>query len=65
MCLKIGTRNNRHLPFGTNGKVVVLGVPVLKHFRLHCDPSLEPSCQDSSNEVSQHMFLLRNKENYL
>ena len=30
-----------------------------------CDPSLEPSCQDGSNEGSQHMFSLINMENYL
>ena len=34
MCLSIGTPNNHHFPFGTNGKVVVLGVPILKHFRV-------------------------------
>ena len=33
MCLNIGTPNNHHFPFGTNGKVVVLGVSILKHFR--------------------------------
>ena len=32
--LNIGTLNNHHFPFGTNGKVVVLGVPILKHFRV-------------------------------
>ena len=26
-----------------------------------CDSSLEPSLREGSNEVSQHMFLLRNK----
>ena len=26
--------NNHHFPFGINGKVVVLGVPILKHFRV-------------------------------
>ena len=35
MCLNIGTPNNHHFPFGTNGKVVVLGVPILKHFRVY------------------------------
>ena len=35
MCSIIGTPNNHHFPFGTNGKVVVLGVPILKHFRVH------------------------------
>ena len=34
ICLNIGTPNNHHFPFGTNGKVVVLGVPILKHFRV-------------------------------
>ena len=34
MCLNIGTLNNHHFPFGTNGKVVVLSVPILKHFRV-------------------------------
>ena len=34
MCLNIGTPNNHHSPFGTNGEVVVLGVPILKHFRV-------------------------------
>ena len=33
MCLHIGTPNNYRFPFGTNGKIVVIGVPILKHFR--------------------------------
>ena len=33
-CLNIGTPKNHHFPFGTNGKVVVLDVPILKHFRV-------------------------------
>ena len=36
MCSNIGTPNNHHFPFGTNGKIVVLGVPILKHFRVCC-----------------------------
>ena len=35
MCSNIRTSNNHHFPFGTNGKVVELGVPILKHFRVH------------------------------
>ena len=31
---------------------------------IHCDPSLEPSQRDGSNEGSQYMFLWSNKENY-
>ena len=34
MCLNIGTPKNHHFSFWTNGKVVVLGVPILKHFRV-------------------------------
>ena len=34
MCLNIGTLRNYHFPFGTNGKVVVLDVPILKHLRV-------------------------------
>ena len=29
-----------------------------------CDPSLEPSRRDGSNDGSQNMFLLGNMENY-
>ena len=34
----------------------------LLHKNIHCDPSLEPSRQDGSNEGSQCMFSLRNKK---
>ena len=37
----------------------------IKNNNIFCDPSLESSCQDGSNEGSQDMFLLRNKKNYL
>ena len=29
MCLNTGTSENYHFPFGINGKIVVLGVPIL------------------------------------
>ena len=35
MCSNTGTPNIHHFPFGTHGKVVVLGVPILKHFRVY------------------------------
>ena len=35
MCSNIGTPNNHDFPFGANGKVVVLSVPILKHFLFH------------------------------
>ena len=35
MCLDFGTpKNNKFLPFGTNGKFIILGVPILKHIRV-------------------------------
>ena len=34
MCLTIGTPKNYHFLFGTNENVVVLVVPILKHFRV-------------------------------
>ena len=37
LAVNIGTPNNYHFPFWINGKVVVLGVPILKHFRV--DPN--------------------------
>ena len=33
MSSNIGTPNNHLFPFGTDGKIV-LGVPILKHFRV-------------------------------
>ena len=34
MCLNIGTPKNINFPFETNGKFMILGVPILKHFRV-------------------------------
>ena len=28
---------NINFPFETNGKLMILGVPILKHFRVFCD----------------------------
>ena len=33
MCLNAGTRKNITFSFQTNGKLMALGVPILKHFR--------------------------------
>ena len=35
MYLNIGTPTTIDFPFGTNGKLMVLGVPILKHFRVY------------------------------
>ena len=34
MCPNIGTPKIINFPFGTNGKFMVLGVPLLRHFRV-------------------------------
>ena len=34
MCLNIGTHKNINFSFETNGKLMALGVPILKHFRV-------------------------------
>ena len=34
LCLNIGTPKNYHFLFGKNENVVVLAVPILKHFRV-------------------------------
>ena len=34
MCSNVGTSKIINFPFGTNGKLMVLGVPILKHFRV-------------------------------
>ena len=34
MCLNTGTLKNINFSFDTNGKLMALGVPILKHFRV-------------------------------
>ena len=34
MCLNTGTPNNINFSLETNGKLMALGVPILKHFRV-------------------------------
>ena len=43
MCLNTGTPKNINFSFETNGKLMALGVPVLKHFRVVDFPnSIDP-----------------------
>ena len=35
MCSNIGTPKIINFPFGTNGKLMGLGVPIFKHFRVN------------------------------
>ena len=34
MCLNYGTPRIINFPFGTNGKLIILGVPILKHIMI-------------------------------
>ena len=34
MCFKLGHLQSINYPFGTNGKLMVLGVPILNHLRV-------------------------------
>ena len=45
MCLNTGTPKNINFSFETNGKLMALGVPILKHFRVmwDCEPSICPN----------------------
>ena len=43
-----------------NSKIILL---ILKE-EISCDPSLEPSRRDSSNDWSQYIFSLRNIDNF-
>ena len=55
MCSNIRRPNNHHFPLGTNGKVVVLGVPILKHFRVSIavvGGTVHPSTEIGSNFIS-------------
>ena len=45
--------------------VPVTGLVHITPFKGMLQPIIEPSCGDSPNEGSQHMFLLINKRNYL
>ena len=56
MWLDIGTPKPHHFPFGTNEKVVGLGVPILKHFRvqgrsLTCTGNVFPCAAQMDLEV--------------
>ena len=52
MCLNTGTPKNHHFPFVTNGKVVVLGVPILKNFRVMRKGQREIWCAKSKEIAS-------------
>ena len=50
MCLNTGTPKNINFSFETNGKLMALGVPILKHFRV---------CTLSQNQLSDIQTFLQ------
>ena len=58
--LSTSAPDNKGLHIRTEGHF-----PVILHKNICCDPSLEPSWQDGSNEGSQCLFLLSNEPNNL
>ena len=51
MCLNTGTPKKINFSFQTNGKLMALGVPILKHFRvnlekMHCKHASAQSHED-------------------
>ena len=54
MCLNIGTPKNINFSFETNGKLMALGVPILKHFRVFVKIDVEIGV---SLEIEKHCFV--------
>ena len=63
MCLNIGTPNYHHFPFGINEKVVMLCVPIRRHFRvvLSCMrlAGMRHRCSFSSIDGIHRVFLVQ------
>ena len=51
-----------HFPFETNGKLMVLGVPILKHFKVSCGVILhiQSTLTISNTDISKYSFVLKN-----
>ena len=46
MCLNTGTPKTINFSFETNGKVMALGVPILKHFRVNAKVDINCGWKD-------------------
>ena len=57
MCVNIETAKIHHFPFGTNEKVVVLGVPILKHFRVYLFPVIYHKYWDMNMKACTSLFI--------
>ena len=51
-----------HFPFETNGKLMVLGVPILKHFKVNCGVILhiQSTLTILNIDISKYSFVLKN-----
>ena len=49
-----------NFPFGTNGKFIILGVPILKHIRVNCfsDPTFGNQITDFPFEIPLGEFIM-------
>ena len=65
LVLLIQSTSVPHIRRGNRDTCNLTKFPLFLHKNIHCDPSLEPSLRDGSNEGSQCMFSLRNKKSYL
>ena len=54
MCLNTGTPKNINFLFETNGKLMVLGVPIFKHFRVHRIADPNQTIYYGLSDVGQH-----------
>ena len=60
MCPNFGTPKMINFPFGTNGKFIMLGVPVLKHITVHCLPNFYGVTLAGKNRI-WHLFRIANR----
>ena len=58
-----GKQSEVQMRRGNRDSLVVIFL-ISPYINLFCDPSLEPSHRDGSNEGSQHRFSLKNKKKY-
>ena len=60
MCLSIRTPKTINFSFGTNGKLMVLGVPIFKHFRINADVDVNLAMLNSTESRSLYTTLPHN-----
>ena len=56
ICLCIGTYKAINFPFGPNGKLMILGVPILKYIRDHNTYANKPTFWGFSEHTYLHVY---------